>query len=183
MTLAPEQPLEELAAETAAELIGLVDAVREHATRLIVDLSAAPSALRVRAGDVVVELEWQPATSTAPADHAHSAATATASNGAPRPDPVPLDSTDRGAAPDTPGAHVIAAPSVGTFYRSPEPGAPPFVTEGDLVTPGRQIGIVEVMKLMIPVEADRAGRIARILVGDNEPVEYGQPLIALDAAE
>ncbi|MEU8137736.1 acetyl-CoA carboxylase [Streptodolium elevatio] len=178
MTLAPEQPVHDLAPDTAAELIDLVGAVREHATRLIVDLSTAPSAVRVRAGDVLVELEWQSAAPVAP-DHpaptAHSSTPATANAPA---GPVPPDT--RAAGP--PGERTIAAPSVGTFYRSPEPGAPPFVAEGDLVAPGRQVGIVEVMKLMIPVHADRAGRIARFLVDDNEPVEYGQPLVALDAA-
>lgn len=181
MTLAPEQPVHDLAPDAPAELIDLVDAVREHATRLIVDLTTAPSAVRVRAGDVLVELEWQ---SAAPPGHpAASAPTTTGSTGATgttgvtATTPVPPDTR----AADTRDGHTIAAPSVGTFYRSPEPGAPPFVAEGDLVAPGRQVGIVEVMKLMIPVRADRAGRIARILVGDNEPVEYGQPLVALDA--
>ncbi|WTW93139.1 acetyl-CoA carboxylase biotin carboxyl carrier protein subunit [Streptomycetaceae bacterium NBC_01309] len=181
MTLAPEQPVHDLAPDTPAELIDLVDAVREHATRLIVDLTTAPSAVRVRAGDVLVELEWQSAAPTgpsgptgppAPGHPEASAPTTTGATGTTATTPVPIDTRD---------GHTIAAPSVGTFYRSSEPGAPPFVAEGDLVAPGRQVGIVEVMKLMIPVRADRAGRIARILVGDNEPVEYGQPLIALDA--
>jgi acetyl-CoA carboxylase biotin carboxyl carrier protein len=81
-----------------------------------------------------------------------------------------------GAPPD-----LVCAPSVGTFYRSPEPGAPPFVTEGDLVQSGQQIAIVEAMKLMLPVEAARAGRVTRVLKTDGEPVEYGEPLIELAA--
>jgi acetyl-CoA carboxylase biotin carboxyl carrier protein len=66
------------------------------------------------------------------------------------------------------------------FYRAPQPGAPAFVSEGDLVAPGQQVAIIEAMKLMIPVEADRVGRISAVLVSDGQPVEYGQPLFALE---
>lgn len=76
---------------------------------------------------------------------------------------------------------IVCSPSVGTFYRAPEPGAPPFVAEGDPVQPGQQIAIVEAMKLMLPVEATRAGRVIRILKSDGEPVEYGEPLLELAA--
>jgi acetyl-CoA carboxylase biotin carboxyl carrier protein len=69
------------------------------------------------------------------------------------------------------------------FYRCPEPGADPFVREGDVVTTGQQIAIIEAMKLMLPVEAERAGRIVEVLKGDGEPVEYGEPLFALAEAE
>jgi acetyl-CoA carboxylase biotin carboxyl carrier protein len=68
---------------------------------------------------------------------------------------------------------------VGVFYRAPQPGAEPFVSEGDTVRPGQQVAIIEVMKLMVPVEADRAGRVVEILVDDASPVEHGQPLLLL----
>ena len=71
---------------------------------------------------------------------------------------------------------------VGTFYRAPEPGAAPFVTVGDLVRPGQVVGIVEAMKLMNEVTAERAGRVTEVLVDDGRPVEYDQPLVALDPA-
>jgi len=88
-------------------------------------------------------------------------------------------------APDDPAqtCHRVCAPLVGTFYRAPEPGAPPFVQAGDLVQPGQQIGIVEAMKLMNPVEADVTGRVVEVLVGDAEPVEYGQPLVLVEPLE
>ena len=73
----------------------------------------------------------------------------------------------------------VRAPSVGVFYRAPEPGAPPFVGEGDTVRPGQQVAIVEAMKLMLPVEADRAGRVVEVLKRDGEPVEYGEVLFVL----
>jgi acetyl-CoA carboxylase biotin carboxyl carrier protein len=76
----------------------------------------------------------------------------------------------------------VTAPTVGVFYRSPEPGAPPFVSEGDVVAAGQQVAIIEAMKLMIPVEADRAGRVAAILCADADAVEYGQPLLVLAGA-
>lgn len=88
------------------------------------------------------------------------------------------------AAPAAPVATVIAqhtltAPTVGVFYRSSEPGVAPFVDAGDLVSPGQQVGIVEAMKLMIPVEADRGGRVVEVLCADATAVEFGAPLFAL----
>jgi len=73
----------------------------------------------------------------------------------------------------------VIAPTVGVFYRAPSPGAAPFVEEGDTVAAGTQVGIVEAMKLMVPVEADRAGRVSKVLKSDGDPVEYGEPLIRL----
>ncbi|MGA8116842.1 MAG: biotin/lipoyl-containing protein, partial [Actinocatenispora sp.] len=76
-------------------------------------------------------------------------------------------------------ALTLTAPMVGVFYRAPSPGAAPFVAEGDVIAPGQQVGIVEAMKLMIPVEADRSARITQILVEDGDPVEFATPLFAL----
>jgi acetyl-CoA carboxylase biotin carboxyl carrier protein len=74
----------------------------------------------------------------------------------------------------------VCSPLVGTFYCSPQPGAAPFVAVGDVVETGQQVAIVEAMKLMNPVEATEPGQVARVLVGDGEAVEYGQPLFLLD---
>jgi acetyl-CoA carboxylase biotin carboxyl carrier protein len=68
---------------------------------------------------------------------------------------------------------------VGTYYQAAEPGGSPFVEVGDKVEPGQVVCIVEAMKLMNEVVADQAGRIVEVLVRDGEPVEFGQPLIAL----
>ena len=76
-------------------------------------------------------------------------------------------------------SYTVRASTVGVFYRSPEPGTPPFVSEGDVVTAGQQIGIVEAMKLMIPLEADRGGRVVAVLARDGESVEHGQPVLTL----
>jgi acetyl-CoA carboxylase biotin carboxyl carrier protein len=79
-----------------------------------------------------------------------------------------------------PGLELVRAPMVGTFYRAPEPGAPPFVEPGTRVEADTIVGIIEVMKLMNSIPAGCAGVVTNVLVGNAEPVEYGQPLIAID---
>lgn len=78
-----------------------------------------------------------------------------------------------------PGAVLVRAPMVGTFYRAPEPGAPPFVEPGSRVSPDSVVCIIEVMKLLNSITAGAAGIVTHVLVDNAEPVEYGQPLIAI----
>lgn len=78
-----------------------------------------------------------------------------------------------------PEGHTITAQMVGTFYLTPAPGKPPLVQEGDLIEKGQVIGIIEAMKVMNELEADIGGRVVRILVKNQEPVEYGQPLMLI----
>jgi len=85
-----------------------------------------------------------------------------------------------GAALDA--GHPIKAPLVGTFYRSSQPGAPPFVNEGDTVDAGQTVGIVEAMKLMNQVQADQAGKVSKILAVDGDWVEFEQTLMLLEPA-
>ena len=80
------------------------------------------------------------------------------------------------------GGHPIKAPLVGTFYRSSQPGAPPFVNEGDTVDAGQTVGIVEAMKLMNQVQADQAGKVSKILAVDGDWVEFEQTLMLLEPA-
>lgn len=75
--------------------------------------------------------------------------------------------------------HVIRAPMVGTFYASPKPGAPAFVKEGDSVSKQTVMCIVEVMKLMNNIEAGVEGVVHKILVENEQPVEYNQPLLVI----
>ncbi|CAB3874252.1 acetyl-CoA carboxylase, biotin carboxyl carrier protein [Achromobacter xylosoxidans] len=91
------------------------------------------------------------------------------------------------AAPAAPAAeaapviqgHVVKAPMVGTFYRSPNPGAAPFIDVGATVKEGDPLCIIEAMKLLNEIEADKSGVIKEILVENGEPVEYGQPLFVI----
>ncbi len=76
--------------------------------------------------------------------------------------------------------HVIKSPLVGTFYRSPSPGAPPFVEVGDMVSPGQVLCIIEALKVMNEIESDVRGKVEKILVENGETVEYGQPLFLID---
>ena len=75
--------------------------------------------------------------------------------------------------------HVVKAPMVGTFYRSPSPDAKPFVEVGQAIKEGDTICIIEAMKLMNEIEADASGSVKAILVENGQPVEYGQPLFIL----
>jgi acetyl-CoA carboxylase biotin carboxyl carrier protein len=79
--------------------------------------------------------------------------------------------------PEDAGLHTVTAPLLGTFYRAPRPGAPPFVEIGSEVEPDTVIGILEVMKLMNTVRAGARGRVAQILARDGALVEYGEALL------
>jgi acetyl-CoA carboxylase biotin carboxyl carrier protein len=87
------------------------------------------------------------------------------------------------AAPPPPVADedlfVVTSPLVGTFYRSPGPAAEPFVKMGDNVDVGAVLCIVEAMKLMNEIEAERAGEVVKVFVENGQPVEYGQPLFGI----
>src|SRR5262249_44280846 len=78
------------------------------------------------------------------------------------------------------GVPAVRAPMVGTFYRAPSPGAPPFVEAGSRVEPDTVVGIIEVMKLMNQIEAGVSGVVKEILVGNAEPVENGQALVLIE---
>ncbi len=75
--------------------------------------------------------------------------------------------------------HTVRSPLPGTFYRRPSPDAEPFVKEGDAVSQGDVVCLVEVMKTYHEVKADRSGTIARFLIEDAEPIEAGQDILAL----
>lgn len=83
------------------------------------------------------------------------------------------------AAPAAVSGHVVKSPMVGTFYRAPNPGAAPFVEVGQTVKEGQPLCIIEAMKLLNEIEADKSGVIKEILVENGEPVEYGQPLFVI----
>ncbi|MGH8782805.1 acetyl-CoA carboxylase biotin carboxyl carrier protein [Paraburkholderia sp.] len=96
--------------------------------------------------------------------------------------PAPMGAAEAPAAapaapaPAAPQGHVVTSPMVGTFYRSPSPGADPFVQVGDSVKEGQTLCIIEAMKLLNEIESDATGVIKEILVENGQAVEYGQPL-------
>ncbi len=76
--------------------------------------------------------------------------------------------------------HVVNSPMVGTFYRSPSPGAKPFVEVGQKVSSGDTLCIIEAMKILNQIESDASGTITKILVENGQPVEYNQPLYVIE---
>ena len=96
---------------------------------------------------------------------------------APAAAPAPAPAVE--AAPAAPTGHTVNSPMVGTFYRSPAPSAPAFIEVGKTVKAGDVICIVEAMKMMNQIEADKSGVIEAILVEDGQPVEFDQPLVVI----
>ena len=92
---------------------------------------------------------------------------------------APTASAAEESAPAVPDGHVVTAPMVGTLYRAPNPGAAPFVEVGQSVQEGDALCIIEAMKLLNEIEADKSGVIKEILVENGAPVEYGQPLFVI----
>jgi acetyl-CoA carboxylase biotin carboxyl carrier protein len=127
-------------------------------------------------GDHRIRVAREPAAVAAPVVNGH----------APTPQPVAAPSApvvDQAAvaassAAEHPGA--VTSPIVGIAYLAPEPGAPPFVRVGDSVSEGDTLLIIEAMKVMNQIRAPRAGRVARILAEDGEPVEYGAALMLIE---
>ena len=101
-----------------------------------------------------------------------------------QPEPTTGDSTGIAtseAAQDVPpGLAAVLSPMVGTFYRGAAPDAPPFVSPGEVVEPGRVLCLIEAMKTMNQIPSPRAGTVTQILVEDGQPVEFGEPLVIIE---
>jgi acetyl-CoA carboxylase biotin carboxyl carrier protein len=106
---------------------------------------------------------------------------APAAGAAPRgPELPPAALAEAAGAKPKPHEHVITAPMVGTFYAAPSPGAKPFVEIGDEIKVGQVLCVIEAMKMMNQIEADKAGRVASIMARNGDPVEFGQPLFVIE---
>jgi acetyl-CoA carboxylase biotin carboxyl carrier protein len=92
--------------------------------------------------------------------------------------PAPAEAAP--VAPAEPAGHKVLSPMVGTFYRSPSPDAKSFVEIGQTVNAGDTLCIVEAMKMMNQIEADKSGVVTAILVEDGQPVEFDQPLVVIE---
>jgi acetyl-CoA carboxylase biotin carboxyl carrier protein len=141
----------------------LIDLVQESGIAEL-EITEGEEKVKIVKGGVVTVAAAQPvAIAAAPA-----AAAAAPAAGAPATEPEPGQE-----------GHVVKAPMVGTFYRSPSPDAKVFVEVGQAVKEGDTICIIEAMKLMNEIEADASGVVKAILVENGQPVEYGQPLFIL----
>jgi acetyl-CoA carboxylase biotin carboxyl carrier protein len=129
------------------------------------------SELEVREGEESVRISRQ--VMAAPAPVYATAPAAIAAPSAPAPVAAP-------AAPAADARHIVRAPMVGTFYRSPSPGAKPFVEVGQTVKVGQVLCIIEAMKMLNQIEADKAGVISEVFAENEKPVEFDQPLFAIE---
>ncbi len=168
----------------------------------LIKASSNFSEIRLRSGDVEIELRRNGGAGfdTAPPSRAAAAASAVPSEAAlasrdlapaaVAPMPAPKSaaapapaSAEKPQTASRQGTTVIKSPMVGTVYLAPEPGAAPFVKVGQTVSPGDQLCIVEVMKLMNSIHAESHGVITEILVADGEAVEYAQELFVISPTE
>ncbi|MCL7940850.1 acetyl-CoA carboxylase biotin carboxyl carrier protein [Halomonas sp. ATCH28] len=133
------------------------------------------SEIEIQEGEESVRISRHPNGTNWQAPMPHSEATPAAS--APQA-PAPAAEPSADAAPTYQG-HTVNSPMVGTFYRSPAPGSKSFVEVGSSVKKGETICIVEAMKMMNQIEADRDGVIEAFLIEDGEPVEFDQPMLVI----
>lgn len=136
--------------------------------------------LEITEGEESVRIGRYPSGAAAalPVTPAVTPAVAPALAAAPAPAAAPAETADAIPAPE-PEGHKVTAPMVGTYYSSPSPTAEPFVQVGDEVQVGDTLCIIEAMKMMNQIEADKAGRIKAIQVENAEPVEFGQVLFVI----
>jgi len=113
---------------------------------------------------------------------AHTYVQAPAAMAAPMAAPVAAPVVEAVAAPAAarPAGDTVKSPMVGTAYLSPQPGADAFIKVGDTVSAGQTLLIVEAMKTMNPIASTKAGKVVEILIGDGQPVEFGEPLVIIE---
>lgn len=99
---------------------------------------------------------------------------------APAPVATPVETEATPAESTIPSGHKVESPMVGSFYRSSAPGTPPFTEVGQTVNIGDTLCIIEAMKILNPIEADKAGTVKAILVENGQPVEFGEALFIIE---
>ena len=116
--------------------------------------------------------------------HSYAPAPAPLMAGAPQapmaPPAAPIASPAEAAAPEVSALHTVKSPMVGTFYRSSSPGAKSFVEVGDMVKEGDTICIIEAMKILNEIEADKSGKVVQVFCENGQAVEYGQTLLTIE---
>ncbi|MFA0229019.1 acetyl-CoA carboxylase biotin carboxyl carrier protein [Vibrio sp. 10N.261.45.A7] len=133
------------------------------------------SELEISEGEESVRITRNSTAPVAPVQYAAAPAPVAAA-AAPAAAPVAAEA----AAPAAPAGHQVLSPMVGTFYGAPSPDAKPFVKVGQSVTAGETLCIVEAMKMMNQIEADKSGVVTAILVEDGQPVEFDQALVIIE---
>jgi acetyl-CoA carboxylase biotin carboxyl carrier protein len=132
--------------------------------------------IEIKEGEESVRISRSSSLTVAPAPMV-AAAPVAAPAVAPAPAPVAPAAGNESAVPS---GHTVNSPMVGTFYRAPSPGAANFVEVGDKVSEGDTLCIVEAMKMMNQIEADKSGTIKAILIDDAAPVEFDEPLFVIE---
>jgi len=99
---------------------------------------------------------------------------------APAAAPAATPAAEEASTPTQPSGHAVESPMVGTFYRSSSPTSKAFVEVGQQVAMGETVCIIEAMKILNQIEADKAGTVKAILIENGEPVEFGEPLIIIE---
>ena len=139
--------------------------------------------IEIKEGEEAVRISRLPTGGAAMQSH-HPPAYAPGYAPAAAPAPAVSGQTGAGASREEPrprpNEHVVTAPMVGTFYSAASPGAKPFVEIGDEVKIGQVLCIIEAMKMMNQIEADKAGRVTSIMAKNGDPVEFGQPLFVIE---
>ena len=143
----------------------LIDLVSESNVSEL-EITEAEGKVRIVKSGATVVHQYAPAPAPAPAAAAAPVAAAVAE----LPAPVPAEPT----------GHIVKSPMVGTFYRASSPGAKSFVEVGSVVKEGETICIIEAMKILNEIEADKSGTISRIFGENGQAVEYGQPLFIIE---
>jgi acetyl-CoA carboxylase biotin carboxyl carrier protein len=150
----------------AGELAELSD----HTLRMAVELPGALRRISVRSRDTTIEIEWQLPREPVAVDVAGPAERAAL-----------VPASTEAAELDGDGGFLVRSPMVGTVYRAPRRGAPPFVEVGDVVAEGQTLALVEAMKLFNPIVVESVGVVVEVLVEDGQPVEFDQPIVLLAA--
>tara|TARA_R110002072_G_scaffold116191_2_gene246613 strand:- start:9881 stop:10351 length:471 start_codon:yes stop_codon:yes gene_type:complete len=135
--------------------------------------------IEIKEGEESVRISRNGAAALTMAAQAAPAYAAPAAAPPPPPPPAPAAEVAAPPAETKPEGHLLHSPMVGTFYRSPSPTSSSFVEVGQAVKIGDVVCIVEAMKMMNQIEADKAGTIAAILVENGQPVEFDQPLFSI----
>ncbi|WP_038210519.1 acetyl-CoA carboxylase biotin carboxyl carrier protein [Xenophilus azovorans] len=147
----------------------LIDLVSESNISEL-EITEAEGKVRIVKGGEPAPVQYVQTVAAAPAALAPAAA-APATAAAPAP---------AAAAPAAPAGHIVKSPMVGTFYRAASPGAPAFVEVGSQVKEGDTLCIIEAMKILNEIEADKSGTVTQILGENGQAVEYGQPLFVIE---